>query len=310
MKTLLDTFNMLHVAWSVSTSNAMKEKGTFTEEDIGLYYHKVMDALILNAKTYGEVIYVSEGRGSLDWRRSIFPDYKGNRKHDDLYQIFRNHIDDVKELISYFPCKIIEIPGAEADDVIYSLAKYFSENDEEVLVVSSDKDMVQLLNLSDKIKVYSPITKEYRVKNENIILEKAIVGDRSDNIPGIPRVGIKTFEKALTDKKLWESKIEPNIDIINKYIQIIDLSKAPSFISNEAILQYNNSEAHKFDQASIEKFMYDNSLKDHLSRWNNDISEINMALYYSDSSDNSGNKSIELTKLEDVEDMLNFINNL
>lgn len=311
MKVLIDMFNLLHICFSIANSTAMKEKGSFTEDDVGLYYHKVLDSLVFNAKTYGEVIYVSEGKGSLDWRRSIFPDYKGNRKHDDTYQIFKNHIDDVKELINYFPGKTIEVPGAEADDVIYSLAKHFSEQGEEVLVVSSDKDMVQLLNISEKIKVFSPVSKEFREPNKNIILEKAIVGDRSDNIPGIPRIGIKTFEKALTDKNIWESKIEPNIELINKYIQIIDLSKAPSFIKDESILQEENSEYKQFDPASVEKFMFDNSLKEHLSKWNSDISDINMALYYSDNNkDSDAKKDIELTKIEDVDDMLNFINNL
>ena len=309
MKTLIDTFNMLHVAFSVSVSTAVKEKGEFTEDDVGLYYHKVMDALVFYAKTYGDVIYISEGRGSLDWRRNIFPDYKGNRKHDDVYQIFKNHINDVKELIGYFPCKMIEVQGAEADDVIYSLAKHFSDAGEEVMVVSSDKDMVQLLNISDKIKVYSPVSKEFRTPNKNIILEKAIVGDRSDNIPGIPRIGIKTFEKAMNDKSVWDAKIQPHIDEVNRYIQIVDLSKAPKFIGDEAILQEESSQYSKFDPASIEKFMYDNALNDHLGRWNNDVAEINMALYYGNP-DESAKKDVELTNLNDVEDMLSFINNL
>ena len=55
--------------------------------------------------------------------------------------------------------------------------------------------------------------------------------------------------------------------------------------------------------------MYDNALNDHLGRWNNDVAEINMALYYGNP-DESAKKDVELTNLNDVEDMLSFINNL
>lgn len=80
MKTIVDLFNILHVAFSVAQSQSMKEKGTFTEDDVGLYYHKVLDSVIGIAKTHGKIIFANEGRGSLEWRRQIYPEYKANRK--------------------------------------------------------------------------------------------------------------------------------------------------------------------------------------------------------------------------------------
>lgn len=309
MKTIIDYMNMCFICYNVARSHAIKEKGDFTEDDVGLYYHKILDAVIGYSKSYGQLIFADEGRGSLDWRRSIYPEYKANRKHDDSYQIFRDHLKDVDELLSLFPTKKIAVEKAEADDVMYALATYFADEGEDVLIITGDRDIAQLVNYSDKIRVYSPTLKIFREKQPNLILEKAIVGDPSDNIPGIPRIGIKTFEKAMSDRNVWNSKIQPNIDIVNRFIKIVDLSKAPAFLKEEAILQYNAKQYREFDPQSIELFMFNNGLKEHLSKWSNDLSDINMALYKNELVE-STDKEIKEADMDDVESMLDMINNL
>lgn len=309
MKTIIDYMNMCFICYNVARSHAIKEKGDFTEDDVGLYYHKILDAVIGYSKSYGQLIFADEGRGSLEWRRSIYPEYKANRKHDDSYQIFRDHLKDVDELLSLFPTKKIAVEKAEADDVMYALATYFADEGEDVLIITGDRDIAQLVNYSDKIKVYSPTLKIFREKQPNLILEKAIVGDPSDNIPGIPRIGIKTFEKAMSDRNVWDSKIQPNIDIVNRFIKIVDLSKAPAFLKEEAILQYNAKQYREFDPQSIELFMFNNGLKEHLSKWSNDLSDINMALYKNELVESSV-KEIKEADVNDIESMLDMINNL
>ena len=309
MKTIIDYMNMCFICYNVARSHAIKEKGDFTDSDVGLYYHKILDAVIGYSKSYGQLIFADEGRGSLEWRRSIYPEYKANRKHDDSYQIFRDHLKDVDELLSLFPTKKIAVEKAEADDVMYALATYFADEGEDVLIITGDRDIAQLVNYSDKIKVYSPTLKIFREKQPNLILEKAIVGDPSDNIPGIPRIGIKTFEKAMSDRNVWNSKIQPNIDIVNRFIKIVDLSKAPAFLKEEAILQYNAKQYREFDPQSIELFMFNNGLKEHLSKWSNDLSDINMALYKNELVESSV-KEIKEADVNDIESMLDMINNL
>ena len=104
---------------------------------------------------------------------------------------------------------------------MYGLATYFADNDEDVTVITSDRDMVQLLNYSDKIKVFNPIRKEFREKQPNLILEKAIVGDSSDNIPGVPRIGEKTYAKMVIDKNLMTEKTKGFETIFQKYVSIL-----------------------------------------------------------------------------------------
>lgn len=309
MKTIVDLHNVLHVCFSVARSQAIKQAGVFTEEDIGLFYHKVLDSVISLCSNYGEIIFCNEGRGSLDWRRSIFPEYKKNRKHDDSYHIFIDNLKTTEELISYFPCKIIGVKGAEGDDVMYGLATYFADNDEDVTVITSDRDMVQLLNYSDKIKVFNPIRKEFREKQPNLILEKAIVGDSSDNIPGVPRIGEKTFAKMVLDKNLMTEKTKGFENDISKYVQIIDLSKAPEFIKPEAIVQYNAVEFNEFNPQKIEAFMLDYGMVEHLNRWQSDISNINIAIYENAVREKQ-QFSVEQTKLTDIEEMLTMINGI
>lgn len=309
MKTIVDLFNILHVAFSVAQSQSMKEKGTFTEDDVGLYYHKVLDSVIGIAKTHGKIIFANEGRGSLEWRRQIYPEYKANRKKDETYQIFKDHLNDVERLLSYFPSKNISVPGAEADDVMYALATYFADNGEDVLVITGDRDIAQLINYSDKIKVYSPTLGKFREKQPNILLEKAIVGDPSDNIPGIPRVGIKTFEKALVDRTVWDAKIQPNYSIVENFLKIVDLSKAPAHLKEEAIIQYNSNDYTEFDPQSIEQFMFEHSLVEHANRWSRNLDDINMALYTCEMT-KVERKAVDEVDLDDVESMLEYINNL
>lgn len=310
MKTIIDLFNMLHIDFNVAKNQAIREKGTFTEDDVGLYFHKILDSVIWAAKDYGQLIFADEGRGSLDWRRSIYPEYKANRIHDESYQIFKNHLREIEELITYFPSKTISVDGAEADDVMYALATYFADIGEDVLIITGDRDIAQLINYSDKIKVYSPTLRAFREKQPNLILEKAIVGDPSDNIPGVPRIGIKTFEKALADRTIWNAKILPNKDIVEKFVKIVDLSKAPANLKSEAIIQYNSKEFTKLDAQSIELFMYNNQLNEHLTRWPNDLGDINMALYKNELIETTSEKEVKQASEDEIESMLEFINNL
>lgn len=162
-----------------------------TKLDENLIRHMVLNSLRSYIKQfknkYGDIVIACDNKHY--WRRDVFPFYKSNRKKDreksgfDWGLIFDtlNKIRD--ELKEYFPYKVLDVEGAEADDVIAVLTARYSPH-EEVLILSSDKDFMQLQKY-DNVVQYSPILKKY-ISTENphhYIKEHIIKGDRGDGIP-------------------------------------------------------------------------------------------------------------------------------
>ena len=148
------------------------------------------------------------------WRREVFPFYKSQRKHDreasgyDWGMIFDtlNKIrDDLKE---YFPYKVLDVDGAEADDVIAVLTARLSSNSS-VLILSSDKDFSQLQKYPN-VTQYSPILKRFiKIDNPRLFIKEHIIrGDRGDGIPNFLSAD-NTFaagerQKVINSKRLQE----------------------------------------------------------------------------------------------------------
>ena len=141
-------------------------------------------------KEYGEMVIACDSKNV--WRREIFPNYKAGRKANraksehDWTMIF-DIISKVKnEIKAFLPYKVIEIDTAEADDIIAVLCRGTTEK---VLILSGDKDFIQLQNTNnDRIKQYNPVLNKFVGKDENpslYIKEHILKGDRSDGIPNV-----------------------------------------------------------------------------------------------------------------------------
>lgn len=140
-------------------------------------------------------------------KKNIYADYKANRTP------FRvdTPIDTLKEIFSCLNVTQAQMEGEEADDVIASLAKYYSDQDELVYIYTSDKDMMQLVQ-DGKVIVIRPksggrpekvfdeeaVKNEYGVKPSKIASYLAFRGDTSDNIPGVPRLPSKVISVLLS----------------------------------------------------------------------------------------------------------------
>ena len=164
-----------------------------------------------------KVVIVFDGVGGSNARRNLFPDYKANRNTNRMtnYSIFQSKAEEqesinnqMERLIQYLKClpvTVISIDGLEADDIIGYLANKFEKNEEttQVTIMSADKDFLQLV--SPKTSMYSPTKKkvygpkevreEYGVSYDNFINYKILLGDSSDNIPGVPGLGPKKLLK-------------------------------------------------------------------------------------------------------------------
>ncbi len=157
--------------------------------------------------------------GSKNFRHDIYPEYKSNRPEapEDL----KSQFAVLREAIEALDLKAMEKSGYEADDIISSLAHYARDNDEEVTIISSDKDLIQLL--SPAIQLFDPIKNKlidgeyvegkFGVKPEQMIDYQALVGDSSDNIPGVPGIGAKTAAELIKQYNSLDNIIE-NIDNI------------------------------------------------------------------------------------------------
>jgi len=173
-------------------SNLMMQVKT-SELDINLVRHMVLRSLKHYKKTfgqeYGELVLCYDSK--FYWRRELFPFYKQNRKKDrensshDWNAIFNclNTIRD--EIRDNFPYIVMEIYGAEADDIISVLTQHNANTKQEkVLILSGDKDFLQRSKYSF-VKQYNPIQKRFlTLENpKEFLMEHIIKGDRSDGIP-------------------------------------------------------------------------------------------------------------------------------
>lgn len=158
-----------------------------------------------------KVIVVWDG-GKADWRKEVYPEYKAQRDYgkDDPEKAERyaglwSQIDTLNENLHKFGVNSIKVGGWEADDIIALIAR---KAEIHTMVVTSDKDMLQLI--SDNVSVYSPykdrvitplnFEDETGVEFNAYIGYRALLGDPSDNIIGIPGIGEKT---AQTLMKKW-----------------------------------------------------------------------------------------------------------
>ena len=147
------------------------------------------------------------------FRDEMYEDYKANRPPmpDDL----REQVDPILEAIPAMGLPLLRIDGVEADDVIGTLARRAADAGMDVLVSTGDKDMAQLVD--DRITLVNTMTgaildrdgvkEKFDVYPEQIIDWLALVGDSSDNIPGVPKVGAKTAAKWLNEYESAEQII-------------------------------------------------------------------------------------------------------
>ncbi len=137
------------------------------------------------------------------FRNELYPAYKANRP--SMPEELRSQVEDVHAAVTAMGLPLLCIEGVEADDVIGTLARHAREQDLPVLIVSGDKDLTQLVDESvimvDTMKEArydsDGVREKFGVPPARIIDYLALVGDTSDNVPGIPKVGPKTAVKWL-----------------------------------------------------------------------------------------------------------------
>ncbi len=221
---------------------------------------------ILKEEKPGDIARVFDSKGPT-FRHLEYKEYKSNRKPtpDDLI----SQIPLLSDIISAYNIPLFSIQGFEADDIIGTISKKASSEKIECTIITTDKDMDQLVD--KHIKIFNPRKSEIRdiekIQNERgiepitFIDVLALSGDSSDNIPGVPGIGIKT---ALTLIREWKSleNVLSNIDKIKgkkkqenllKYADLARLSKRLATINIDVPMDFNLETCRltNFDNAKL-----------------------------------------------------------
>ena len=180
---------------------------------------------------FGELIICCDSKHY--WRRDYFPNYKANRKRDradspyDWDVIFEclNKIRD--ELKENFPYKVLNVYGCEADDIIATLIKS-GKLDKNTLIVSSDKDFIQLHSIH--VSQYSPVSKKMINGKDpiNYLREHIIRGDRSDGVPNVMSAD-DTFVSDKRQKPIRKATVSSLMEAMDQWEpeKLFQLAKCP-----------------------------------------------------------------------------------
>ena len=212
-------------------------------------------------KEYGEVVLCSDNRKY--WRKEFFPFYKAGRKKSrknsdlDWHLIFDMLAKFKVELKENFPYKVIDVEGAEADDIIGTLVPRHIMH-ENILIISSDGDFLQLQMYNGRskynVKQYNPTQKKFLISKNPMdeLKQKIINGDKGDGIPNILSPS-DTFVREIRQKVMTEAKLtkfmsenyteyDENAKIgFSRNQTLIDLRNIPDDIQSKIINTYEET---------------------------------------------------------------------
>ncbi len=237
-------------------ANVMMNKKSMSEDfvrhailnTIRMYHHKFSDE-------YGDLVVCCDATNN--WRKEAFKYYKAQRKTTrdksdfDWSELFRLLHMVREEIAENFPYKVVYIDKAEADDIIASLVLN-NDSNEPVLILSSDKDFIQLQKYKN-VNQYSPLTKKFLNTDnpETFLREHILRGDVSDGVPNF----LSSDDTFVTDKRqtplskkkvsVW-SELEPDVFCQGEQLRnyrrnemLIDLTKIPEWLQTNIVVEYD-----------------------------------------------------------------------
>jgi hypothetical protein len=250
--------------------------------DVGMVRHMILNSLRMYRQSYfreyGELVICYDSKHY--WRRDYYPEYKASRKKtrnnsghdwDDIFECL-NMIKE--EITDNFPYKVLEVYGAEADDIIAALCLELEFDNGNTLILSGDKDFVQLQTYNN-VKQYSPITKKFINNGDpaEYLYEHILKGDTSDGVPNVLSPD-NTFVDGLRQKPLSKKKIAewagplceqllPNDEVRRNFQRnkkLIDLRESPKELFLECVKAYED--APEGDRSKLLNYFIENRLQE------------------------------------------------
>ena len=264
--------NQITVASLMMHLNMTKSK----EPDENMVRHMILNSVRMYrsqfTEEYGEVVLAYDSKHY--WRRDFFPNYKASRRKgreksdldwDAIFEVLNKIKAEFKDNLPY---KYLEVYGAEADDIIATLVK---NKKEPIMIVSGDKDFIQLQKYSD-VNQFSPILKKYvnGYNPDTYIKEHILKGDTSDGVPNVLSPD-NTFVDSIRQRPLSRKKIENWLDIDIDDLQeevkrnyqrndkLINLDNIPIELEKEILYEFK--EAPCGDRSKLLNYFIQSRLK-------------------------------------------------
>ena len=249
-----------------------------------------------------DYLTVAFDRSEPTFRHQMFDAYKGTRK--PMAQELREQVSVMKEVLQAMGIKIMEMPGYEADDLLGTIAGMAEAQGMDVSIISGDRDLLQLA--TEKVKIRIPKTKRtgteiedyyatdvverYQVTPKEFIDVKALMGDSSDNIPGVPGIGEKTATNLIVAYKSIENayahleEITPKRAKTNleEHYDMAQMSKTLATIEVHVPIEFDMEAAKLTDLYTPEAYVYMKRLefKNMLTRFSDDMSQNDLEKYF------------------------------
>ena len=251
----------------------------------GIVRHMILNSLRMYRQSffedYGELVICYDSKHY--WRRDYYPEYKASRKKtrdssghdwDDIFEFLNMMKEEIKD---NFPYKVLEVYGAEADDIIATLCHELEFDNGKTLILSGDKDFVQLQKYRN-VTQYSPITKKFvnGIDPNEYLYEHILKGDTGDGVPNVLSPD-NTFVDGLRQKPLSKKKIAewagpmceqmlPNEEVKRNYQRnkkLIDLTESPNELFIECKKAYDD--APEGDRSKLLNYFIKNRLQELMS---------------------------------------------
>ena len=232
-------------------------------------------------KEFGEMVLACDGKNN--WRRNYYPQYKANRKKSredsgfDWAEAFRIVNKIREEIRDNFPYKVIHVDECEADDIIGTLCENSQEfgQYEDIMIVSADKDFLQLQRYKN-VRQYSPLMKKEYIEEHPLkgLTEKILTGDAGDGVPNIlshDDVFVNGERQTPLSRKKKDAIIDDLADGELLYAAswyrnycrnetLIDLTKTPDRLKKQIIEEYNSQDQVK-NRGLVLPYLINNNMK-------------------------------------------------
>lgn len=208
---ILDCFSLVYRSFFGLPTTIKRQDGQAINAALGFY--NTLTGLM--EQFHPDYLFVASDHPSPTFRHRLFADYKAQRP--PMPEELKTQIPLIEEIVHSFSAPLVKLAGYEADDVIGTIAKH-TPSDTHCYIITTDRDALQLV--SDDVTVIAPNSKANRVFTPELVHHemgvpperipdlKALMGDTSDNIPGIPLVGPKTAKRWLDTYESLDGVLE------------------------------------------------------------------------------------------------------